>query len=142
LAPSGRRLRRVTRRAIASCESLCGSKEGKQGDSPSQLIDARIAALSDWRGETLARVRSLIKQADPDVVEAWKWRGVPVWEHAGIICTGETYKAVVMTFATPSISTRADERALKALIRAAVALNTSVRATARPVRSQKKPKSV
>ncbi|MGA8413405.1 MAG: DUF1801 domain-containing protein, partial [Xanthobacteraceae bacterium] len=77
-----------------------GSMEGKGGDSPSQLIDARIKELSDWRGETLARVRILIKQADPEVVEEWKWRGVPVWSHAGIICTGETYKAVVkMTFA-------------------------------------------
>jgi hypothetical protein len=74
--------------------------EGKGGDSPSQLIDARIKELSDWRGETLARVRILIKQADPEVVEEWKWRGVPVWAHAGIICTGETYNNVVkMTFA-------------------------------------------
>ena len=88
-------------------KSKSGSKQGKGGDSPSQLIDARIAALGDWRGETLARVRSLIKQADPDVVEEVKWRkpsngmlGVPVWEHDGIICTGETYKAVVkLTFA-------------------------------------------
>jgi hypothetical protein len=149
-----------------------GSKEGKGGDSPSQLIDARIKKLNDWRGETLARVRSLIRQADPDVVEEVKWRkpsnamlGVPVWEHAGIICTGETYKAgVKMTFAKgaslPDPSglfnsslegntrraidfhegDKIDERALKALIRAAVALNTSVRATARPVRSQKGPK--
>src|SRR6266702_4651726 len=77
-----------------------GSKERKGGDSPSQLIDARIKELSDWRGETLARVRTLIKLADPEVVEEWKWRGVPVWSHAGIICTGETYKNVVkMTFA-------------------------------------------
>src|SRR5258708_37318906 len=77
-----------------------GSKEGKGGDPPSRLIDARIKELSDWRGETLARVRILIKQADPEVVEEWKWRGVPVWSHAGIICTGETYKNVVkMTFA-------------------------------------------
>ncbi len=83
------------------------AKEAKAGASPSQLIDARIAALSDWRGETLARVRKLIRAADPDVVEEVKWRkpsnamlGVPVWEHAGIICTGETYKAVVkLTFA-------------------------------------------
>ena len=127
-----------------------GSTDGKAGDSPSQLIDARIKELSDWRGETLARVRSLIKQADPEVVEEWKWRGVPVWSHAGIICTGETYKSVVkMTFAKgasledPSglfnssldgntrraIDIREgdtiDEEALKALIRAAVALNTS-----------------
>jgi len=143
-----------------------GSKEGKAGDSPSQLIDARIKELNDWRGETLARVRILIKQADPEVVEEWKWRGVPVWSHAGIICTGETYKNIVkMTFAKgasledPSSlfnsslegntrraidfheGAKIDEKALKALIRAAVALNTSVRATARPVRSQKKPKS-
>jgi hypothetical protein len=77
-----------------------GSNEGKGGASPSRLIDARIKELGDWRGETLARVRSLIKEACPDVVEEWKWRGVPVWEHAGIICTGETYKAVVkLTFA-------------------------------------------
>src|SRR5262245_16494012 len=70
------------------------------GASPSQLIDARIEELGDWRGATLARVRALIKQADPEVVEEWKWRGVPVWEHDGIICTGETYKAVVkLTFA-------------------------------------------
>jgi hypothetical protein len=127
-----------------------GSKEEKGGDSPSQLIDARIKELSDWRGETLARVRILIKQADPEVVEEWKWRGVPVWSHAGMICTGESYKNVVkMTFAKgasledPSAlfnsslegNTRRaidfhqrdkiDEKALKALIRAAVALNTS-----------------
>src|SRR3954468_7350410 len=76
-----------------------GSKEGK-GGSPSQRIDARIKELSDWRGETLARLRILIKQAVPGVVEEWKWRGVPVWSHAGMICTGETYKHVVkMTFA-------------------------------------------
>ena len=143
-----------------------GSTEGKGGASPSRLIDVRIKELIDWRGETLARIRSLIKQADHEVVEEWKWRGVPVWSHAGIICTGETYKALVkMTFAKgasledPSRlfnsslegSTRRaidfhegdkiDEKALKALIRAAVALNTSARATARPVRSQKKPKS-
>jgi hypothetical protein len=125
------------------------STEGKGGGSPSQLIDARIAELGDWRGETLARIRSLIKQADPEVVEEWKWRGVPVWYHAGMICTGETYKsAVKMTFAKGASledpsglfnsslegNTRRaidfhegeeiDEKALKALIRAAVALNT------------------
>jgi len=130
--------------------SKSGAKDGKGGDSPSQLIDARIAALGDWRGETLARVRSLIKQADPEMVEEWKWRGVPVWEHAGIICTGETYKSVVkMTFAKGASlkdpsglfnsslegntrraidiheGDKIDEKALKALIRAAVALNTS-----------------
>jgi hypothetical protein len=128
-----------------------GSKEGQGGeDSPSRLIDARIEELSDWRGETLARIRALIKQADPDVVEEWKWRGVPVWSHAGMICTGETYKKVVkMTFVKGASledpsglfnsslegNTRRaidfhegdeiDEKALKALIRAAVALNTS-----------------
>ena len=127
-----------------------GSKEGKGGDSPSQLIDARIKELRDWRGETLARVRILIQQADPEVVEEWKWRGVPVWSHAGMICTGETYKNVVkMTFAKGASledpsglfnaslegNTRRaidlhegdqiDEKALQALIRAAVALNTS-----------------
>ena len=76
-----------------------GSKEQNGGDSPSRLIDARIKELDDWRGETLAHIRKLIKQADPDVVEEWKWRGVPVWYHAGMICTGETYKNVVkMTF--------------------------------------------
>jgi hypothetical protein len=131
-----------------------GAKE-KAGDSPSRLIDARIRELSDWRGETLARVRALIKQADPEVVEEWKWRGVPVWEHAGIICTGETYKnAVKMTFAKGAAledpsglfnsslegntrraidfheGDKIDEKALKALIRAAVVLNTSARATA------------
>jgi hypothetical protein len=74
--------------------------ESQNSKSPSRLIDARIKELSDWRGETLAQVRSLIKEADPEVIEEWKWRGVPVWEHAGIICTGETYKSVVkMTFA-------------------------------------------
>ena len=127
-----------------------GAKEAKGKDSPSQLIDARIKELSDWRGETLARVRTLIRQADPDVVEEWKWRGVPVWSHAGIICTGETYKnAVKMTFAKGATledpsglfnsslegntrraidfheGDKIDEKALKALIRAAVALNKS-----------------
>jgi len=143
-----------------------GSKEGKGEDSPSQLIDARIKELSDWRGETLSHVRALIKQADPEVVEEWKWRGVPVWSHDGLICTGETYKNVVkMTFAKGASledpsglfnsslkgntrraidlheGDKIDGKALKALIRAAVALNTSVRAAARPVRSQKRPRS-
>jgi hypothetical protein len=152
-------------------KSKTALKERKDGDPPSQLIDARIEELSDWRGETLARVRRLIKQADPEVVEAWKWRGVPVWEHAGIICTGETYKAVVkLTFAKGAAlddpsglfnaslegntrraidiheGDKIDANALKALIRAAVALNTSKRATAGPIRSQtgrsqKRPKS-
>ena len=154
-------------------KSKSGSKVEKGGDSPSRLIDARIMELGDWRGATLARIRTLIRQADPDVVEEVKWRkpsnsmrGVPVWEHAGIICTGETYKAVVkLTFARGASledpsglfnsslegntrraidfheGDKIDEKALKALIRAAVALNTSMRATARPVRSQKRPKS-
>ena len=119
-----------------------------KGASPSRLIDARISELNDWRGAMLSRVRALIKQADPDVVEEWKWRGVPVWEHDGIICTGETYKAVVkMTFAKGAAledpaglfnssldgnvrraidfreGEKINEKALKALIRAAVAAN-------------------
>jgi hypothetical protein len=124
---------------------------GSQGSrSPSQLIDSRIEELDDWRGETLSRLRALIKEADPEVVEEWKWRGVPVWSHDGIICTGETYKNVVkMTFAKGAAlddpsrlfnsslegNTRraidvhegeqVDEDALKALVRAAVALNQS-----------------
>jgi hypothetical protein len=123
---------------------------GQESRSPSELIDARIAELDDWRGETLARVRALVKQADPDVVEEWKWRGTPVWSHDGIICTGETYKSVVkMTFAKgaslddPSglfnsslegntrraIDIREgdeiDAQALVALVRAAVELNTA-----------------
>jgi hypothetical protein len=84
----------------ATTMKTSASKEAKSNLSPSRFIDARIKELGDWRGETLARVRSLIKEACPDVVETWKWRGVPVWEHDGIICTGETYKAVVkLTFA-------------------------------------------
>jgi len=150
-----------------------GSKEGHGGDSPSNLIDARIAALGDWRGAALARVRKLIKAADPDVVEEVKWRkpsnnmlGVPVWEHDGIICTGETYKSYVkLTFANGAAlddpaglfnsslegnvrraidireGDKIDEKAFKALVRAAVALNTAKRVTARPVRSRKRPKS-
>ena len=116
--------------------------------SPARLIDARIRELDDWRGEMLARIRRIIKEADPDVVETWKWRGVPVWEHDGIICTGETYKAVVKTtFARGAAlgdpkglfnsslegnvrraidfreRDKIDERALKALVREAVKLN-------------------
>jgi hypothetical protein len=134
----------------------------QKAKSPSQLIDAKIDELGDWRGEMLGRLRSLIKEADPEVVEEWKWRGVPVWSHGGLICTGETYKNVVkMTFAKGAAledpsdlfnssldgNTRRaidfhegaviDEEALKALVRAAVALNTA----ARPVRSRKKPGS-
>ena len=135
--------------------------------SPSQRIDAKIRELSDWRGDVLARVRSLIKQADPEVVEEWKWvkptnPGTPVWSHDGIICTGETYKdKVKMTFAKGAAlpdpaglfnssldgNTRRaidfhegdeiDDESLKAMIRAAVALNTSARTPARPGRSPK-----
>ena len=142
-----------------------GPKEGKGEASPSKLIDATIKELDGWRGETLARIRALIKQADAQVVEEWKW-GIPVWSHAGIICTGETYKAAVKTtfakgaaLADPSRlfnsslegNTRRaidfpeggkiDEKAFKALIRAAVELNTSKPAKAGPVRAKKKPKS-
>ena len=124
-----------------------GAQEGK---SASRLIDGRIKELGDWRGELLGRLRALIKQADPDVVETWKWRGVPAWEHDGIICTGETYKSVVkMTFAKGAAlkdpaglfnsslegnvrraidfyeGDKINEKALKALIRAAAALNSS-----------------
>lgn len=118
--------------------------------SPSKMIDGRIKELGDWRGETLKRIRALIKEADPEVVEEWKWRGVPVWEHDGIICTGETYKAVVkLTFAKGAAlddpaglfnssldgnvrraidireGEKINEKALKALIRAAVEFNAS-----------------
>ena len=124
--------------------------EPQKTKSPSKLIDARIKELGDWRGEMLRRLRALIKEADPDVVEGWKWRGVPVWEHDGIICTGETYKSVVkMTFAKGAAledpsrlfnasldgntrraidfpeGAKINEKALKTLIRAAVALNKS-----------------
>ena len=126
------------------------TKGADAGETPAQLIDARIKELGDWRGETLGRVRALIKQVDPDVIETWKWRGVPVWEHAGIICTGETYKsAVKLTFAKGASlddpsglfnsslegstrraidiheGERLDEAAFQQLISAAVALNTS-----------------
>jgi hypothetical protein len=161
------------KKAKTTMRKKSASKEGTGGGSPSHLIDARIEALSDWRGETLARVRMLIKQADPEVVEEVKWRkpsnsmlGVPVWSHAGMICTGETYRNVVkLTFAKGASlpdprglfnsslegntrraidiheGDKIDEEALKALIRAAVALNTSAPATARPVRSPKRPKT-
>ena len=133
------------------------TSEEAEGGSASHMIDARIRELGDWRGEMLARLRNLVKQADPDVVETWKWRGVPVWEHGGIICTGETYKAVVkLTFAKGASledpaglfnssldgntrraidfheGDKVDEAALKALVRAAVALNISARPAARP----------
>ena len=126
------------------------SQKSPSQRSPSRLIDARIKELGDWRGEMLGRLRSLVKEADPDVVEEWKWRGVPVWSHGGLICTGETYKSVVkMTFAKGAAlkdpsrlfnsslegnvrraidfreGEEIDERALRDLIRAAVALNQS-----------------
>jgi hypothetical protein len=135
------------KKAVTATKS---SAKDANGPSPSKLIDGRIKELGDWRGEMLGRIRGLIKEADPDVVEEWKWRGVPVWEHDGIICTGETYKAVVkMTFAKGAAledpaglfnsslegnvrraidfqeGAKINEKALKALIRAAVALNAS-----------------
>jgi hypothetical protein len=126
-------------------------KSGSQNSkSPSQLIDARIKELGDWRGEMLSRLRTLVKEADPEVVEEWKWRGVPVWSHDGLICTGETYKTVVkMTFAKGAAlkdpsglfnssldgntrraidfheGEKIDEKALKTLVRVAVTLNKS-----------------
>jgi hypothetical protein len=140
-----------------------GAKQGPGGDSPSRLIDARIKELNDWRGQTLAHVRALIKQADPEVVEEWKWRGVPVWEHDGIICTGETYKSVVkMTFANGasledpaglfnsslegntrraidfSEGDKINERALKTLIRAAVDYNQTKKKKKAPANSRAK----
>ena len=151
-------------------QSKTASKQDKWGDTPSELIDARIKALGDWRGEMLARVRKLIREADPGVVETVKWRkpstpmGVPVWEHDGIICTGETYKSYVkLTFAEGAAledpsglfnsslegnvrraidireGDRINEKAFKALIRAAVVLNTSK--PDRPARARKKSKS-
>jgi hypothetical protein len=136
------------RTKTAMKKAKTASKLGEGGGSPSQSIDARIKELGDWRGETLARVRSLVKEACPGVVEEWKWRGVPVWEHAGIICTGETYKAVVkLTFANGASladpsglfnsslegnmrraidiheGAKINERALKNLVRAAVDYN-------------------
>jgi len=126
------------------------NKDPQGSASPSELIDARIEELDDWRGETLAKVRALIRQVDPDVVEEWKWRGVPVWYHDGMICTGETYKSVVkLTFAKGAslddpaglfnssldgnvrraidihAGEKIDVKALKALVRAAITLNTS-----------------
>jgi hypothetical protein len=140
--------------------------KNEQEDLPtSKLIAARINELTGWRGETLARIRALIREADPEVVEEWKW-GIPVWSHAGIICTGETYKAAVKTTFAKGASLedpsrlfnsslegkvrraidfpeggKIDEKAFKALIRAAVALNTSKPAKAGPARAKKKSKS-
>jgi hypothetical protein len=136
-------------KSAATAKRKIGAQATAAGN-PSRLIDARIEELADWRGEMLARIRKVIRQADPDVVEEWKWRGVPVWSHAGILCTGETYKNVVKaTFAKGASlddpsglfnaslegntrraidfheKDKVDEKALKALIRAAVVLNTS-----------------
>ena len=144
---------------MARMTSKSAATKAKEGTSPARLIDARIKELGDWRGEMLARLRALIRQSVPDVVEEWKWRGVPVWEHDGIICTGETYKAVVkLTFARGAAlkdpsglfnsslegnvrraidfheGDKIDEKALKALIRAAVELNISARARKTPNR--------
>ncbi|MDW6020731.1 DUF1801 domain-containing protein [Mesorhizobium sp. BAC0120] len=149
-------------------QAKSGLEEGKEEASPSQLIDSKIKGLSDWRGEMLARLRTLIKQADPEVIEEVKWRkpsnplGVPVWSHAGIICTGETYKnAVKLTFANGASledpsglfnsslegntrraidfheGDKIDEEAFKALIQAAVVLNTSARPAA-PARGSRR----
>jgi len=143
-----------------------GATEATGAASPSRMIDARIKELNDWRGDTLAHIRKLIKEACPDVIEEWKWRGVPVWEYDGIICTGETYKAVVkMTFAKGASledpsglfnssldgnvrravdihqGDTVNEAALKSLVRAAAALNTSKRTAARPTRTPKKSSS-
>src|SRR5262244_490423 len=139
-------------------------KSGSQkGNSPSQLIDARIKELGDWRGKMLGRLRALVKKADPEVVEEWKWRGVPVWSHDGLICTGETYKNVVkMTFAKGAAlqdpsglfnssldgntrraidfheGEKIDEKALKTLVRAAVTLNLVGKSKQKPRRARSK----
>jgi hypothetical protein len=135
---------------IGAKDGIMSKNASSGGKSPPRLIDERIAELGDWRGEMLGRLRALIKEADPEVVEEWKWRGVPVWSHDGLICTGETYKSVVkMTFAKGAAlkdpsrlfnsslegntrraidfreGEKIDEKALKTLVRAAVALNKS-----------------
>ncbi|TYL76522.1 DUF1801 domain-containing protein [Bradyrhizobium cytisi] len=141
-------------------KAVTAAAKDTDAPSPAKMIDGRIKELGDWRGETLKRIRELIKEADPEVVEEWKWRGVPVWEHDGIICTGETYKAVVkMTFARGAAlddpaglfnssldgnvrraidipeGAKINEKALKALIGAAVALNAS-KAKKKPAKKQ------
>ena len=139
------------------------AKDAKNSASPSKKIDARIKELGDWRSEMLARVRALIKQADPEIEETWKWRGVPVWEHDGIVCTGETYREVVkLTFAKGAAlpdpsglfnsslegnvrraidireGEKIDEKALKALVRAAIDLNRSKAKKKAPAKARKK----
>ena len=150
IRPSRPSLHRCRRRVAPGKIGGMAKSESKKEKTPSQLIDGRIKELGDWRGEMLSRLRSLVKEADPEVVEEWKWRGVPVWYHDGMICTGETYKSVVkMTFAKGAAlndparlfnsslegNTRRaidfhegeaiDEEALKTLVRAAVTLNSS-----------------
>src|ERR671937_572528 len=140
--------------------------ESQKSKSPSQLIDARIKELGDWRGQMLSRLGTLVKQADPEVVEEWKWRGVPVWSHDGLICTGETYKSVVkMTFAKGAAlkdpsglfnsslegntrraidfheGDKINEEALKTLVRAAVTLNKSRKTANAGTRSKSPPKA-
>jgi len=144
-------------------KSTSEATKAKESTSPSRLIDTRIKDLGDWRGEMLARIRGLIKEACPDVVEEWKWRGVPVWEHFGIICTGETYKAIVkLTFANGASlddpsglfnsslegnvrraidiheGEKLDERALKNLVRAAADYNQTKKTTKAPKGVRKK----
>ena len=141
---------KIAKATTTMMKGKSGANETKGGGRPSELIDARIEELGDWRGKMLGRLRTLIKQADPDVVEEWRWRGVPVWSHDGLICTGETYKNVVkMTFAKGAAlqdpsrlfnssldgntrravdfheGEKIDEEALKTLVRAAVTLNKS-----------------
>ena len=149
------------KRSSGGKQALVMKSGSERVESAARLIDARIQELGDWRGEMLSRLRALIKQADPKVVEEWKWMGTPVWAHDGIVCTGETYKSVVkMTFAKGAAlpdpsrlfnssldgnvrraidiheGDKVDERALKALIRAAVALNLEGKARPKPRRAR------
>jgi hypothetical protein len=151
--PKPRTARTASKKTASKKTASKKTSAPAKAKSPSQLIDARIKELGDWRGEMLSKLRGLVKQADPEVEETWKWRGVPIWEHDGIICTGETYKAVVkMTFAKGAAlqdpaklfnsslegNTRRaidfhegeafDEEALKTLVRDAVVLNKTARA--------------
>jgi hypothetical protein len=148
--PISKKSTKTKKKTATTTKKASKPTDAKQADSASNLIDSRIEELGDWRGQMLARIRLLIKQTDPEVIEEWKWRGVPVWSHAGIICTGETYKtAVKMTFAKGASlddpsglfnsslegntrraidfheGDKINEKALKALIQNAVALNTS-----------------
>ena len=150
------RTSRTSTKKAAPARKAASRKAGGSG-AASALIDGRIRELSDWRGETLGRIRALIRQADPEVIEEWKWRGVPVWSHAGILCTGESYKAVVKTTFAKGASLpdpaglfnsslegnvrraidfregeKIDEKAFKALIRAAVEANTAKARSRKP----------